>query len=94
MLMWNLLKFIPLIGLSHRCLKVSVLQVKNLHKAYKRGFIPRLHPVLKGVHFSIEKGVMTGFLGGNGAGKTTTLKCLLGLVYPDKGRVEFLMGIL
>ncbi len=35
--------------------------------------------------FTVESGSVTGFLGPNGAGKTTTLRCLLGLVTPNKG---------
>ena len=35
--------------------------------------------------FSVEPGMVTGFLGPNGSGKTTTLRCLLGLVEPTAG---------
>lgn len=42
------------------------------------------------VSFSIEEGEVVGFIGPNGAGKTTTLKCLSGLLYPTKGKVEVL----
>ncbi len=35
--------------------------------------------------FSVEPGVVTGFLGPNGSGKTTTLRMLLGLVTPTSG---------
>ncbi len=38
--------------------------------------------------FSIEKGLITGFLGPNGAGKTTAIKIILGLLRPNKGRVQ------
>lgn len=36
---------------------------------------------------AIRPGEIYGFLGPNGAGKTTTLKIVLGLTYPDAGRV-------
>jgi ABC-2 type transport system ATP-binding protein len=42
------------------------------------------------VSFSIEEGEVVGFIGPNGAGKTTTLKCLSGLLYPTKGKVQVL----
>lgn len=68
---------------------MMLLQVRNLKKSYKRGFIPRRTDVLKGLSFSVPSGTITGFLGGNGAGKTTTMRCMLGLDYPDSGEVEF-----
>ncbi len=37
--------------------------------------------------FAVEAGNVTGFLGPNGAGKTTTMRCILGLDFPDAGRV-------
>lgn len=68
--------------------RTNVLEVKNLHKAYKTGFIPKRYPVLKGVSFSVQAGEIFGYLGPNGAGKTTTLKCILGLIFPDTGEIR------
>lgn len=65
------------------------LQVIDLKKSYKVGFIPKVHSVLKGVSFSVQPGKITGFLGGNGAGKTTTLRCILGLAFPDGGEFRY-----
>ncbi|MDY6056170.1 ABC transporter ATP-binding protein [Micrococcus sp.] len=44
--------------------------------------------VLKDLTFSIQPGLMTGFVGGNGAGKTTTMRILLGVLTPDAGSIE------
>jgi len=44
--------------------------------------------VVSQVTFAVEAGAVFGFLGPNGAGKTTTIRMLLGLVFPDAGRVE------
>lgn len=71
---------------------MSVLKVSNLEKSYKKGFIPKSYPVLKGVSFDLPEHSVTGFLGGNGAGKTTTIKCLLGLATPNAGEVSFFGG--
>lgn len=71
---------------------MNLLQVRDLKKSYKRGFLPRRNEVLKGVSFSVPAGTVTGFLGGNGAGKTTTLRCSLGLDFPDAGQAEFFGG--
>ena len=68
---------------------MPILTVKDLHKSYRKGFIPKSTQVLKGVNFSLEAASVTGFLGGNGAGKTTTIKCLLQLVFADHGEVLF-----
>jgi sodium transport system ATP-binding protein len=40
------------------------------------------------ISFTAEDGRVTGLLGPNGAGKTTTLRCIAGLLRPDKGRVR------
>jgi ABC-2 type transport system ATP-binding protein len=68
---------------------MSVLDVQELTKSYKKGFIPKSVRVLHGVNFSLKRGSITGFLGGNGAGKTTTIKCILGLAFPDSGKVTY-----
>ncbi|WP_312162156.1 ATP-binding cassette domain-containing protein [Phenylobacterium sp.] len=40
------------------------------------------------VSMRLERGGVTGFIGVNGAGKSTTLRCILGLLTPDAGRIE------
>lgn len=49
----------------------------------------KIHAV-NDISFEIEEGELVGFIGPNGAGKTTTLKCLSGLLYPNKGKIEVL----
>ncbi len=68
---------------------MNLLEIENLKKSYVRGFIPKRTQVLKGLSFSVPSGSITGFLGANGAGKTTTMRCLLGLDFPDSGRIHF-----
>ncbi|MDI6697626.1 MAG: ABC transporter ATP-binding protein [Candidatus Saccharicenans sp.] len=65
----------------------KVLELENVHKAYKLGFILKKKPVLKGVSFHVNEGEIFGYLGPNGAGKTTTIKCILNLIFPDSGRI-------
>ncbi len=43
--------------------------------------------VLDDVTFTVERGRLTGFVGGNGAGKTTTMRIILGVLAADAGRV-------
>lgn len=47
-----------------------------------------LHPVLKGISFTVNKGEAIGLIGKNGCGKSTTLKLLSRIMYPDKGKIR------
>ena len=38
----------------------------------------------------VPEGSVTALIGPNGAGKSTTFKALLGLIFPEKGRIELL----
>ncbi|MCX2743561.1 ABC transporter ATP-binding protein [Mangrovivirga sp. M17] len=58
-----------------------MIELKNIYKAYKKV------PVLKGVSLKMEKGGVYAVLGPNGSGKTTLMKCILGMVLPDRGEV-------
>jgi len=47
-------------------------------------------PAVDGLSFSVARGECFGLLGPNGAGKTTTLRCCLGHIAPDGGRITVL----
>jgi ABC-2 type transport system ATP-binding protein len=66
----------------------AVLKIEDLHKSFKTGFLLRKKKILKGISLTVEEGEIYGYLGPNGAGKTTTLKCILGLLFPEKGKIE------
>ena len=59
-----------------------ILQTKSLTKHFAKVL------AVDDLTFSLEKGLITGLLGGNGAGKTTTLSMLLGLLRPSSGMIE------
>ena len=42
---------------------------------------------LDGVSFTVQRGRLTGFVGGNGAGKTTAMRIVLGVLSADAGSV-------
>lgn len=44
--------------------------------------------VLRGVDLTVAPGESVVIIGGSGTGKSVTLKCLLGLLTPDAGRIE------
>ena len=44
-------------------------------------------PVLRGVDLSIARGTSMVIIGGSGTGKSVLLKCILGLIEPDAGRI-------
>lgn len=60
-----------------------MLRLDGIH----RTFGDRL--VLDDVGFEVQRGKLTGFVGGNGAGKTTTMRIVLGVLTPDSGTVTF-----
>ncbi len=65
-----------------------VLELTDVRKTFRPGFIPKKKEVLKGVSFAVDKGEIFGYLGPNGAGKTSTIKCVLGLIFPDAGTIS------
>jgi ABC-2 type transport system ATP-binding protein len=44
---------------------------------------------LDGASFVAQPGRLVGFLGPNGAGKTTAMRCVFGLVRPDRGQTHW-----
>ncbi len=60
-----------------------MIEFKNLHKKFGKLV------VLDGLDLNISKGGIFAILGPNGSGKTTLIKCLLGMVIPNKGEIIF-----
>lgn len=58
------------------------ISVRDLHKSFED------KPVLRGVDLDVAKGRSLVVIGGSGAGKSVLLKCILGLLKPDRGIVE------
>lgn len=57
-----------------------MIQFKNVTKSFDR-------IVLKNISLDFPEGKIIGLFGPNGAGKSTTMKLIMGLVYPDSGKV-------
>ena len=64
-----------------------MLNVQNLVKDYKTGFLRKKTRVLHDVTFSVNKGEIFGFVGPNGAGKSTTFKSILNFVSTTSGNI-------
>jgi len=58
-----------------------LLQVRELGHGYGD------RPVLDGVNLDVHRGEFVALLGPSGAGKTTLIKCITGLVRPQRGQV-------
>ena len=61
-----------------------IIKIKNLHKAFGK------NKVIKGISFEVNKGEDLVILGRSGSGKSVAIKCLVGLLDPDKGKMEIL----
>lgn len=44
--------------------------------------------VLRGIDLDVAKGTSTVIIGGSGTGKSVALKCVLGIIEPDKGTIR------
>ena len=55
--------------------------LENIHKSFGS------NAVLKGINVKVEAGNSLVIIGGSGTGKSVMLKCILGLIAPDQGRI-------
>jgi ABC-2 type transport system ATP-binding protein len=60
----------------------AVLEIQSVSRAFGKV------QALDKVSFTVERGGMTGFIGGNGAGKTTTMRVVMGIISADAGQVR------
>lgn len=59
------------------------IELKNVSKSFGKKV------VLKNLDLTVHKGESIVIIGGSGTGKSVTLKCILGLLHPDKGEIKF-----
>ncbi len=64
-------------------MKTPQIELNNIHKSFGR------KQVLAGLDLQVLKGESVVIIGGSGTGKSVTLKCILGLLKPDKGTIRF-----
>ena len=58
-----------------------MITLENVHKSFGS------NAVLRGVNLSIPRGKSLVIIGGSGTGKSVALKCVLGLIRPDSGKI-------
>jgi phospholipid/cholesterol/gamma-HCH transport system ATP-binding protein len=59
-----------------------MIDLSDVHKAFGA------NKVLRGVTLNVPKGTSMVVIGGSGTGKSVLLKCVLGLVIPDRGTIK------
>jgi phospholipid/cholesterol/gamma-HCH transport system ATP-binding protein len=60
---------------------MPMIEVIDVHKSFGA------HEVLRGVNLTVEKGESLTVIGGSGSGKSVLIKHIIGLLFPDKGRI-------
>lgn len=58
-----------------------MIEISDLYKSFGK------HDVLRGVSLEVEKGESMTVIGGSGSGKSVLIKHIIGLLFPDRGRV-------
>lgn len=60
-----------------------MIEVKDIHKSFDD------HEVLKGISGTFEQGQTSMVIGSSGTGKSVLLKCMIGILKPNRGNVYF-----
>ncbi|MCL2011715.1 MAG: ABC transporter ATP-binding protein [Cystobacterineae bacterium] len=60
-----------------------LIRFEDLHLAFGD------NPVYEGLSLTVYRGQTLAVIGGSGCGKSVLLKCLIGLLYPNRGRVFY-----
>ncbi|MCE8519415.1 ATP-binding cassette domain-containing protein [Ruegeria pomeroyi] len=58
-----------------------MIRMENVHKAFGP------NRVLQGMNLHVPRGTSMVIIGGSGTGKSVALKCVLGLIKPDSGKI-------
>ncbi len=59
-----------------------IIAISNLYKSFGQ------NKILKGINLTVKKGEDLVILGRSGSGKSVTIKCIVGLIKADKGKIK------
>ncbi|HSW35879.1 MAG TPA: ATP-binding cassette domain-containing protein [Candidatus Limnocylindrales bacterium] len=79
-------KNLPLPLLREECCLGEVLSLEQVTKEFAG------RKVVDNLSCQVREGEVLGMLGHNGAGKTTAIRCILGIIHPDSGKIIFHLG--
>ncbi|HHV65306.1 MAG TPA: ABC transporter ATP-binding protein [Peptococcaceae bacterium] len=60
-----------------------ILSIKDITKSFGQA------TVVDRISFEVQKGEILGLVGPNGAGKSTIIRCILGIIHPDSGTINY-----
>src|SRR3990170_3564245 len=60
---------------------MSMIEIMDIHKNFGS------QHVLRGVNLTVEQGESMTVIGGSGSGKSVLIKHVIGLLFPDRGKV-------
>ncbi|MFP3945151.1 MAG: ABC transporter ATP-binding protein [Alphaproteobacteria bacterium] len=63
-------------------MSVPKIELRDVHKSFGR------KQVLRGIDLRVDRGKSVVVIGGSGTGKSVMLKCILGLIEPDRGSIK------
>lgn len=80
-----------MIDIENLCFSYKTYKKRQGLKGSIKDFFKRdiiLAKTIKNISLNVSKGEIIGLLGKNGAGKTTLIKLLVGLIYPQSGKIK------
>ena len=67
----------------------AILEINHLSHSFKLGRKSR-KTVFTDLSFSVNKNEIIGIIGASGSGKSTLAKCIMGIIKPEKGVINFI----